>query len=65
LREIIAFINFKLTQPIKYKNSCWVWWYTPVIPALGRIRQENHEFEGSLVYTVRPCLKKTTKRTLF
>jgi hypothetical protein len=24
------------------------WWYTPVIPALGRKRQENHKFKASL-----------------
>jgi hypothetical protein len=30
----------------------------PVIPALLRLRQENHEFGASLDYTLRPCLKK-------
>jgi hypothetical protein len=30
----------------------------PVILALGKLRQENHEFEASLGYTVRVCLKK-------
>jgi hypothetical protein len=27
-----------------------VWWYTPVIPALRRLRQEDLEFEASLGY---------------
>jgi hypothetical protein len=27
-----------------------VWWYTPVIPALRRLMQEEHEFEASLGY---------------
>jgi hypothetical protein len=30
-----------------------------VIPALGRLRQEDHKFEVSLGYVVRLCLKKT------
>jgi hypothetical protein len=28
----------------------WVWWYTPVISTLGRLRQENCEFKASLDY---------------
>jgi hypothetical protein len=29
-----------------------------VIPVLGRLRQENHEFKANLSYTMtRPCLK--------
>jgi hypothetical protein len=27
----------------------WAWWYTPVIPVLGRLMQENPEFEASRV----------------
>jgi hypothetical protein len=34
---------------------------TPVIPALERLRQEDHEFKTSLVY-VRPCLEKKKDR---
>jgi hypothetical protein len=30
----------------------------PVIPALGRLRQENSEFEAILGYIARPQLKK-------
>jgi hypothetical protein len=31
---------------------------TPVIPALGKLRRENCEFEDSIGYTVRPVSKK-------
>jgi hypothetical protein len=31
---------------------------TPVILALGRLRQENGEFEASAAYITRPCLQK-------
>jgi hypothetical protein len=27
-----------------------VWWYTPVIPTCGKLRQEDHKFNDSLVY---------------
>jgi hypothetical protein len=39
-----------------------VCWQTPVIPAQGTLKQENHEFEDSLGYIVRPCLKKKKKK---
>ena len=49
------------------------WWLTPVIPALGRLRQEDQcEFETSLSYKselkaslnciVKLCLKKIKKK---
>jgi hypothetical protein len=33
-------------------------WCLPVIPALGRLRQGDHEFQDGLGYTVRSYLKK-------
>jgi hypothetical protein len=37
------------------------WWYTPVIPVLRRLRQENYEFHSSMGYIVRPYLNKKNK----
>jgi hypothetical protein len=34
-----------------------IWWYIPVIPALRRLRQKDHNFKASLGQTVKPCLK--------
>jgi hypothetical protein len=39
----------------------WVWWCTPVIPALRRLREEDQELEASLGYLVRPYLKTPQK----
>jgi hypothetical protein len=38
-----------------------VWWHTPAIPGLGRLRQDNDECETSLGFLVRPCQKKERK----
>jgi hypothetical protein len=35
--------------------------YTPVAPALGRLSLKDLEFEASLGYTAKPCLKQTNK----
>lgn len=32
---------------------CQVWWFMPVIPELGRPRQEDYEFKASLGYMVK------------
>jgi hypothetical protein len=33
----------------KKRISSEVWWNTPVVPALGRLRQEDHEFEAQCI----------------
>jgi hypothetical protein len=41
--------------------------HIPVIPVLGKLRQEGCEFKGSLGYIAKPCLKKrknNNKRTM-
>jgi hypothetical protein len=41
-----------------------VWWFIPVISALWRLRQEDHEFEAILGYIARETVltDKTPKR---
>jgi hypothetical protein len=36
-------------------------WCLSVIPALGKLRQEDHESKTNMGYTVRPYLKKKRK----
>jgi hypothetical protein len=38
-----------------------VWWYTYIIPELGRLRKKDHKFEDSPGFMVKPCLKKQNK----
>ena len=35
-----------------------VWWYTSVMPALGKLRLKDNEFEENMGYTAVPCLIK-------
>jgi hypothetical protein len=37
----------------------------PVIPALRKMKQEDHEFEASLGYMVSFCLKQNKIRNIF
>ena len=51
----------KATDCVKNVNS-QVWWCTPVIPVLGRLRQEDCRFKASLGNLVRPHFKIKIKR---
>jgi hypothetical protein len=33
-------------------------WHTPVISALGRLKQKDQKFKAGIGYVVSPCLKK-------
>jgi hypothetical protein len=35
---------------------------TPIMPAVGRLRQEDGQFKGSLGYTARPCSPPPTPK---
>jgi hypothetical protein len=43
-------------------KKCQVWWYTPIIPALRRLRQEDHKFKASLDYKERHYPKNKIKQ---
>jgi hypothetical protein len=38
-----------------------VWWFTPIISELRRLKQEAYKFNASLGYMVSPCLNKIKK----
>jgi hypothetical protein len=38
-------------------------WYTPAIPALGKLRQEDLEFKASLGCMVKCCLQQNNNKT--
>jgi hypothetical protein len=35
-----------------------VWWFIPIIPVVGRLRQEDLELEAGVGYTASFCLKQ-------
>jgi hypothetical protein len=41
-----------------------MWRYMPTIPALGRLRQKDHEFEARVRYTSRTCLRNKRIRLI-
>lgn len=40
----------------------WAWCHLPVIPALGRLKQEDGEFKAGLGYTLKPIFLKKKKK---
>jgi hypothetical protein len=44
---------------LKRSQTCW---YTPVIPALQRLKQEDCKFKASLCYTVKAYLRPPHKK---
>jgi hypothetical protein len=50
--NVLYFCQVLPTEGCLVSSGSWVWWYTPVILALGRQRQEDTEFQDSLGYKV-------------
>jgi hypothetical protein len=54
---MLAYVSFVSKVQRNTYTGIHAWWYSPVISALGRLRQENSKFQVSLGYMERPCLK--------
>jgi hypothetical protein len=52
LLGFITFLVYGSVVCLFLKVWSWAWWFMPVILALERLRQENHEFESILGYIV-------------
>jgi hypothetical protein len=61
-------VNKNPSVLIRSLNQEWfsngTWWYTAVITAHVRLRQEDWEFQSSLAYMAKPSLKKQKRRVV-
>jgi hypothetical protein len=48
----------KFTCLYEKATERWVWWYTPIIPTLGKLRLEEHKLDVSLGYIMYFSLKR-------
>jgi hypothetical protein len=51
-----------IPKPCKIQQMNQVWWRMSEIQTLGQQKQEDHEFEASLGYMARFCLKTPDKK---
>jgi hypothetical protein len=58
-------INLSSAESITSQKCTYsqAWWYTSVIPALQRLRQEDGEFEAGLRYAARHGFRKQKYKT--
>lgn len=49
-------MNLHMHTHVKQNNS-QVWYFAPVILALGKLEQEDHKLKASLQYVMRPSFK--------
>lgn len=50
---------------LETRSARCVWWHVPVIPAFGRLMQEEHcEFEASQDYIASSCYKQMNPKDL-
>jgi hypothetical protein len=54
--DSILVAQLNLEKFLKNTDISWVWWYISVIPALGRLRQEDHKFKTSLAIATKQTL---------
>jgi hypothetical protein len=49
---------------LEHQDSTVVWWHMPIVPTLGRLRQEDSEFKASLGYNSETLSQKNKRFVL-